>query len=109
MQILKMYSIYDRKSKIHHPPNYCHNTAHAMRVFTSIFSQVEQVFNAYPEDFQIFEIGEWNDETGMVTSLDKAHLICSGTDLMPLIPKTDPLQKAGPLGMSDVDPLKRSN
>lgn len=82
MQVLKMFCIYDRKSKIHHPPNYCHNTPHAMRVFKSIFAQKDSVFHTYPEDFQIFEIGQWDDATGLVTSLEKANFVCAGSDFV---------------------------
>lgn len=80
--ILKMYCIYDRKTEIHHPPNMAHNTGHALRVFTEIFATPNQVFGKYPEDFQIFEVGSFDDQSGMLTALKTPHLICSGTELM---------------------------
>lgn len=80
--VLKMYSIYDRKQEIHHPPLLCHNTGHALRVFSDIFGTRGQVFNSHPDDFQIFEIGLFDDATAEVIKCNP-HLIASGVDLMP--------------------------
>jgi hypothetical protein len=81
--ILKMYSVYDRKSEIHQPPCYCHNTGHAMRVFSMAFHNGEtNQLTSYPEDFQLFEVGSFDDQDASIAGLSKPHLICSGTELM---------------------------
>lgn len=79
--VLKMYCIYDRKSAIHQPPQFCHNTGHALRMYRDIFSDPKSQLHRYPEDFQIFEIGGFDDATANVMQITP-HLICSGTDLV---------------------------
>lgn len=79
--ILKMYCIYDRKSQIHMPPNYCHNTGHALRVFTDIFRKSDTILNRYSEDFQVFEVGTFDDQTAEIKAV-KPYLICTGSDLL---------------------------
>lgn len=77
---IKMFSIYDVKSEIHHPPHYCHTTGHAIRHFTTLFSQQETTFAKFPEDFRVMEVGEFDDQTGKVTPKEP-HLIAQGTEL----------------------------
>jgi len=79
--ILKMYTIYDRKSELHHPPVYYHNTGHAMRGMMMIFADENMVFHKYPADFQVFEIGSFDDADASLKQI-KPHLICSGTELV---------------------------
>lgn len=80
--ILKLFSVYDRKSKIYQPPFYCHNVGHATRMFTGIFSEPGKVFSAFPYDFEVWESGSYDDQTGMVTPLEKIIYICTAADLL---------------------------
>jgi len=80
--ILKMYSVYDIKSKIYHPPCLCHNAGHATRMFTSTFSKPGSVMHDFPSDFQIFEIGAFDDQTAVIETLINPTLICSVSDLI---------------------------
>lgn len=93
--ILKMYSIYDKKAELYHPPSYCHTVGHAMRVFTTLFSNVETPFNQFPDDFQVWEVGAFDDQSGSLVSLAKPHLVCQGTELMP-ITEPQPIPFGGP-------------
>jgi len=81
--ILKMFSIYDRKAEVHQPPLYCHNIGHAMRVFQDVFRTPDSVLSRYPEDFQVFEVGTFDDQSALIVGLDKPHLVCPGTELVP--------------------------
>lgn len=85
--VLKMFCMYDRKSLIYNPPLFCHNSGHALRVFTDIFRQADSVVGRYPDDFQVWEIGTFDDQTGATVALLKPHLLCAGTELMPVKPK----------------------
>ncbi len=89
--VLKMFCLYDRKSEIHQPPMFCHNTGHALRVFASYCNRPDQMLSQYPEDFQLFEIGTFDDQTAVVEKLDKPHLVCTVTELITEhAPKGDP-------------------
>jgi len=84
---MKMYSVYDIKSKIYHPPTLCHNTGHATRMFTSIFSKPGSVMNEFPHDFQIFEIGAFDDQTSVIETLVNPTFVCSVADLITPAPE----------------------
>lgn len=77
-----MYSVYDIKSKIYHPPQYCHNTGHATRMFQSQFSKPGSVMHDYPQDFQIFECGAYDDSTCQIEPLQNPTLVCTVADLL---------------------------
>ncbi len=79
--ILKMFAIYDVKSEIHHPPSFAHTVGHALRTFKTIFSKEDLLYFQYPDDFQVFEVGCFDDLTGEICGC-KRHLICSGRECM---------------------------
>ncbi len=80
--VLKMFTIYDRKSAIHQPPAYCHSVGHAMRVFMTVFRDPKSVFFQFPEDFQIFEVGSFDDRCAKLTPIGAPRLVCAGTELL---------------------------
>ncbi len=79
---LMIYTVYDKKAQIYHPPYYCHNVGHATRMFKTMFQQKESVINQYPEDFQVFELGEFNDSTGKMIGYQQPNFICTAADLI---------------------------
>lgn len=64
---LRMYSIYDKKSMIFHPPQFCHNDQHAMRMYHMDLSKPGMVMSQYPDDFSIYCVGEFEDHEGKIT------------------------------------------
>jgi len=87
--ILRMYSVYDIKSKIYHPPQFCHNAGHATRMFKQQFSKTGSVMHDFPNDFQIFECGAYDDSTCQVEALQNPTLICTVADLLEELPQKD--------------------
>lgn len=84
--ILKMFVIFDRQTEIHHPPLYAHSVGHILRIVGDIFKNPESPFHAHSHDYQLFEIGTFDDANAAVLPLDPPHLICSGTELNPPLP-----------------------
>lgn len=78
--LMKMFCIYDRKSEAYHPPGCAHSAGHALRNYSDVFRNPATVFCTHPDDFQIYEIGTFDDATGVTTCI-KPHLICTGTEL----------------------------
>jgi len=78
---LQVFSIYDRKGEIYHPPSYCHNIPDACRHFTMRFRQEETMLNLFPGDYSVWHTGEWDDRTGQHTSC-KPHLVANGEGLL---------------------------
>lgn len=79
--VTKLYTIYDRKGEMHYPPIHAHNTPDALRKLFEIFSRAETIFAKFPEDFQIFEVGEYDDSTANLNPCTP-HMVCTGTDLL---------------------------
>lgn len=80
---LRMYSIFDKKSLIHHPPQFLYNTGHALRYFKSTVERQERSFMTdYPEDFDVYEVGSFDDQTGVVEKMDKPQYIVNMGELI---------------------------
>lgn len=73
---VRMYSIYDKKTQLFGFPQYCHNAAQACRMFTGVFLEPQNMMARFPEDYDIYDLGEFDDNSGTVTS-DKPTFICS--------------------------------
>lgn len=61
----KMYAVYDAKAGSFKPPYFCVNDAVAMRMFAQTVANVEEL-HRFPEDFQMFYLGEFDDDTGKI-------------------------------------------
>lgn len=79
---LRMFSVYDVKAEVYHPPVYCHNEAHAQRFFCVQFLDSNSMVGRFPHDFKVFEIGVFNDENGIVLPLEKPRFIVEAVVLL---------------------------
>lgn len=72
----KMYCIFDSKAQIYHAPFYKSTHGEAERDFQSVSRDPQSTISQYPEDFDLFYIGEFDDETGKVSPLSAIqHII----------------------------------
>lgn len=79
----KLYVIRDEKSGLFDPPVLFHNRGDAMRGFSTVFQNSNSMMSRFPNDYVIYEIGEFDDTTGKITSLDLPELVCRLEDLQP--------------------------
>lgn len=63
-----MFSVYDSKAKVYMQPFYMMNKGTAIRAFDQTCNDPKSQFHQYPEDFTLFEVGEFDDENCNVTS-----------------------------------------
>lgn len=68
--IMRVYAIFDSKVGAFMQPFYCANRAVALRMFMTAAQDRTTDFNRWPSDFILFEIGEWNGETGKLSSYE---------------------------------------
>jgi hypothetical protein len=71
----KLYSVYDVKVCFFFPPFAKTNDYDALRVFLHLKGQPGSDFNRFPQDYQLYHIGEFNDETGLVSGQVPPRLI----------------------------------
>ena len=66
--LLKMYSLYDSKTEAYIAPFYSKAKGDAIRQVTQIVNDPNSKhdFGKYPEDFTLFEVGVFDDTTGMI-------------------------------------------
>ncbi|QCQ85112.1 nonstructural protein [Blackfly microvirus SF02] len=68
MQTVKIFSVWDSKSKTFSQPFYAMTVGVATRNFTDLVNDPQTQVNKYPDDFTLFELGEFEDSTGKISS-----------------------------------------
>jgi len=77
----KIYSVYDSKAETYTPPFFQHREAMAIRTFTDCCNDKGHTFGMHPEDYTLFELGEYDDNNGSITQ-DKIISIAAGHTLL---------------------------
>lgn len=77
---LCLYSMRDLKGGFT-PPNADVNDATALRNFAFAVNNSDSVMNFQPQDFQLFKVGEFDSEIGIVFSIDPPVLIADGNSV----------------------------
>lgn len=65
-----MFSVHDSKAEAFVQPFFAPNTAVGLRIFQQNVNDPNTTINSFPEDYTLFELGEFNSDTGMVTYHD---------------------------------------
>lgn len=63
---LKLFTIYDSKAETYSNPFYSQTTGTGIRMFERTVNDSSTQIHEYPHDFTLFEIGEWNDNDGII-------------------------------------------
>nr|QJB18987.1 MAG: nonstructural protein [Microvirus sp.] len=72
----KVYSIRDAKGEIFHTPFYSKTHGEAERNFNQLVNDNKSTVSQFPDDYDLYYLGTYNDQTGLVSSLDTPqHLI----------------------------------
>lgn len=80
---MKMFSVYDNKAECFSPPFFMKATGLALRGFTDMINSGEQTqYSVHPQDFTLFELGEWNEETGKVEQYEAPKSLGNGVDFI---------------------------
>lgn len=80
--LIRMYSIYDKKVNVYQPPLFCHNAGDALRTCHMHFSNPETKVNKYPEDFDVYDIGEYDDQTGQLKPHTNPQFLSTAVDIL---------------------------
>lgn len=66
---LKCFSVYDSKAEAFLNPLFAQNAAVAIRSFTAAANDPQHDFYIHSDDFTLFELGEFDQETGLFNLL----------------------------------------
>lgn len=82
MQNLQIFSVLDVKSKLYAQPFFLQNEDVALRVFTNAANDKSSEIYQNPSDYQLYCIGSFNIETGLITSNEIPTLLTSASSLI---------------------------
>lgn len=64
----RIYSVFDNKARAYLQPWITHNSDTAKRIFAESATDAQHLFSRHAEDYTLFEIGTFDDNTGAVES-----------------------------------------
>lgn len=64
--IHSMFSVYDQKAEAFLPPFMMPKAQQAQRIFSDCVNSSDHQFAAHPEDYTLFHIGNFDDESGVL-------------------------------------------
>lgn len=76
--VLKAFAVHDQKSKAFNTPFFKHTHGEAERDFKSAVndnSQQNNNLHKYPEDFDLYHVGEYDDQTGLFTPVKTPQIV----------------------------------
>lgn len=80
--IRKMFCIYDSKAELYIAPFCMKARGEAIRAFTDSVNDPGNMIGAHPADFHLFEVGEFDDEAGMVSNYEPKVNIGNGLEFV---------------------------
>jgi hypothetical protein len=81
--IVKAYSFLDQKLGIFSMPFFCHMEGQAIRIASELATDVNTTVGRHPEDFSLYLVGEFNDNTGILAVVGPTAV----TNIVSLLPK----------------------
>lgn len=75
------YSVYDEKAEFFTVPFFASNTHVAVRSLDRLVNDDSTTVHQFPDDFTLYEIGKFDQDTGLITPLDKPKFIIKATTL----------------------------
>lgn len=75
--ITQIFAVRDIKSQQFGNPNFIHNKGEALRTFADTVNQQDDknLLNKHPEDFELYHLGEYNTDTGVITAIQPTAVI----------------------------------
>lgn len=77
----RLYAVYDSKGGSYTIPFFDHAEGRALRTFKDCCNDPEHQFGKHPEDYTLFDVGQYDDDTGEITQ-DKIHSLATGHTLL---------------------------
>lgn len=77
----KMFTIRDTKGEIFHKPFFNNSHGEAERNFRELTKDEKSMISKYPEDYDLYFLGTYDDSTGKMTSLETPQHIVKAVNL----------------------------
>lgn len=78
--IYQVFSVKDLKAAAFAPPFFLHRKEVALRTFRDALADPTHPMSAHPEDYVLYCLGEFDDETGQLHAVDQPVFVGAGQD-----------------------------
>jgi len=83
---LEIVSVYDVKADTYATPVFVPSQLVAQRSFSDVVNHKDSPINKHPEDYRLFMLGFFDDESGEVEKYQKPVLICTANEVFRIQP-----------------------
>lgn len=77
---IKVFAIHDGKMKMFQLPFFIHTVGAALRLFEDLCNDPKSTVNRHPEDFVLYEIGTYDDNTAEFISNHPLSMVAAATE-----------------------------
>ena len=74
------FAVHDRAAEVYNPPMFLPAKGQAIRQFDDLANNPDSPINKHPEDYTLYHIGEFDDETALLTPLPKPVSLGTAAD-----------------------------
>lgn len=79
---LKVFSVYDEKACAFSSPFNMAHKGQAMRAFQDLIQDGKSMVSKHPGDFKLYELGEFDDNSGKYVNQAQPVYICIGSEFV---------------------------
>lgn len=79
---LKAFSIRDTKAEVFNTPFFLKTHGEAERSFKNLLNDQQSMVSKYPEDYDLYYIGDYDQDSGQLGALDTPQHIVKAVQLM---------------------------
>lgn len=78
--VKQLFSIHDVKAKYFFAPVSLNSEGEARRLLSDAVSDTQTVINRHPEDFRLYRLGEFDDNSGVLSPLAQPEFVCDAVE-----------------------------
>ncbi len=78
----KIFAIFDVKAKAYLPPFFLPERGMALRTFSDCVNSKDHQFGLHPQDYTLFEFGEWFSDSGVFQLALAPKAMANGVELI---------------------------
>lgn len=79
----KVFSIRDTKAEVFNPPFFKSTHGEAERDFRSLCNDPKSMPNKYPDDFELYYVGDFDDQTGLMSPTSVVQSVIHAKNCIP--------------------------
>lgn len=79
---MEIFAVYDQKAQAFTTPFFDRTQETAQRAFAALVNNPESDFGRWPEDYTLFHLGSYDNETGVIRGLEPPRGIAAASTLV---------------------------